>query len=176
MNMYLPRCAVVVGIIAITGLAGCGGSEPGTADAGGSRADSGAGEMAGMEGTRGMEGMPGMQGMEGMQGMASGGMMARMQARMDSMAGDGGGGDLRGMLPMHRQMTANMLSQMNREMRDMNMSGDAGWAALTDSLRQDLRVLPELTSAQLRAMMPAHRQRVMRLMGMHREMMAQMKR
>ena len=79
------------------------------------------------------------------------------------------------MMPMHRQMTANMLSAMNREMRDMNMTVDSAWSATVDSVRQDLVRLPELSGSELRAFMPAHRERVNRLMEMHRSMMADMK-
>jgi hypothetical protein len=38
-------------------------------------------------------------------------------------------------MALHRQMVANMISQMNREMRDMNAAGDAAWTATIDSVR-----------------------------------------
>jgi hypothetical protein len=78
------------------------------------------------------------------------------------------------MMPQHRQMAANMLAQMNREMRDMNMTADESWTATVDSLREDLTRMPEMTPAEMQALMPAHHARMQRLMGMHREMMGEM--
>lgn len=120
--------------------------------------------------------MPGMAGMDhgAMQaGMQGGGMLDQMQAHMRMM--DGAGADsMRAMVPMHRQMVANMIAQFNREMRDMNMQTDAAWTATVDSLRRDLVQLPELGGSELQAFMPAHRDRTMRLMQMHRSMMQDM--
>ena len=120
-----------------------------------------------------MPGMPGM-GMEagGMQGGGSE-MMERMGAHMrmmQAMSGD----SMRAMLPTHRQMVANMIASMNREMRDMDMPADAAWSATVDSLRSDLVAMPEMGAAELEALMPAHRRRAMRLMEMHAEMMEEM--
>jgi hypothetical protein len=125
-----------------------------------------------MDSPGGMQGMPGMHGQMG--GMASSGMMDEMQQHMQWMMG-AGTDSMQVMMPMHRQMTANMLSAMNREMRDMNMTVDSAWSATVDSVRQDLVRLPELSGSELRAFMPAHRERVNRLMEMHRSMMADMK-
>jgi hypothetical protein len=123
--------------------------------------------MAGMEG---MDGMP-MEGMGGMQ--MGGGMMDQMRAHMQAMEG-ATGEQLRANLPQHRQMAANMISQMNREMRDMNMAADQEWNSTIDAIRGDLVRLPEMTAQELEAFMPEHRARVMRLMEMHRAMMAEM--
>ena len=113
-----------------------------------------------------------MQGMQGMQG--GGGMMEQMQAHMRMM--DGAGADsMQAMLPMHRQMVANMISQFDREMREMNMPGNAGWEATIDSLRQDNVRMPEMSASELGVFMPEHRARVMRLMEMHRSMMGNMR-
>jgi hypothetical protein len=119
----------------------------------------------------GKEAMPGIEGMSGMQG---GGMMEEMQAHMQSMQG-AGGDSLKAMLPMHRQMAANMIARMNREMRDMNMAADAGWTATVDSLRQDLVRMPEMGAPELQSFMPAHQARLERLMQMHEAMMERMK-
>lgn len=123
----------------------------------------------GMQGMKGMNGMPGMKGMHGMQGMGGGDMMAQMHAHMGMMQG-AGADRIKGMLPMHRQMLANMLAQMTGEMRDMHMPADAQWTATVDSLRHDLVQMPEMSGAELKAMMPAHMGRVMRLMDLHRAM------
>ena len=71
-------------------------------------------------------------------------------------------------------MMANMIAQMDREMSDMNMSADEGWSATMDSFRADLAEMPELDPAELQALMPGHHRRAMRVMEMHREMMAGM--
>jgi len=113
--------------------------------------------------------MGGMQGMPGMQGAQSE-MVTRMNGHMQAMQGVGAD-SLRSMLPMHRQMVANMIAQMNREMRDMNMTGDAQWNATLDSLRTDLVNMPEMNDQELQSVMPAHRDRVMNLMQMHEAMM-----
>lgn len=108
-------------------------------------------------------------------GMTGGGMMDQMQSHLRMM--DGAGADsMMAMMPMHRQMVASMIAQMNREMRDMQMQMDTGWTATVDSLRQDLVRLPELGAGELQSFMPAHRARVQRIMEMHRRMMADMAR
>ncbi len=142
-----------------------------------------AADAGGMQGMAGMQGMPGMDSAGGTMGgrmdstmrggMMSDGMMTRMQAHMRMM--DGAGADsLMAMMPTHRQMAANMIAQMNREMGDMNMQTDAAWNATVDSLRQDLVRLPELPGSELPSFMPAHQARMMRLMEAHRTMMANM--
>jgi hypothetical protein len=116
-------------------------------------------------------GTAGMQGMHGMTGTA---MMDSMQTHMrmmDTMGAD----QMTAMLPMHRQMVANMLSRMNAEMRSMNMQADQTWNAAADSLRQDLVRMPGMSAPELKAMMPAHHARMTRLMQMHRDMMARMR-
>lgn len=118
--------------------------------------------------------MQGMQGMPGMQGPGGTGMMEQMQAHM-RMMGDANADSMQAMLPLHRQMVANMISQFNREMREMDMMGDSRWDAIIDSLRQDNIRLPDMTTSELRVFMPEHHARVMRLMEMHRDMMSEMR-
>ncbi len=112
----------------------------------------------------------GMQSMPGMGGMQSEPMMDELANHMEIMRG-ASGDSMQTMLPMHRQMAANLLSQMNSEMRDMNMSGDAQWNATADSVRNDLTRLPDMTADELGTFMPAHQERMRRLMDMHRTMM-----
>ena len=119
-------------------------------------------------------GMEGMQGMEGMAGMEMDGeMMAQMQAHMQMMEGTSGEAMMQ-MMPQHRPMLANMISQMSREMRDMNMTADEEWSSTIEALRQDLVQMPEMSAAEMESFMPEHHVRVMRLMEMHQEMMAGM--
>lgn len=133
---------------------------------GATRADS-ARDSAGMRGMQGMKG--GMKGGQ-MAGGMMGGMMDSMPAHMRMMQGVSAD-QMKAMLPAHRQMVANMLSQLDGEMRKMNMRPDAKWTALADSIRQDLVRMPEMGASEMHAFMPAHGARVMRLMAMHRQMM-----
>lgn len=114
--------------------------------------------------------MPGMAGMGGM-AMQNDSLMPQMQAHMDTMM-RAHADNMEAMLPAHRQMVANMLSQMTQQMRSMHMAPGAPWTALTDSIRADLLHMPEMSAGELKAMMSAHEARVMRLMAMHRTMMA----
>jgi len=101
-------------------------------------------------------------------------MMQEMTAqvgRMRAMSGD----SMPAMLPQHRQMVGNMLAQMNADMRSMNMSGDAAWNALVDSVRADVIALPEMGATELQAAMPAHVDRVARLLESHQAMMRAMR-
>jgi hypothetical protein len=111
-----------------------------------------------------------MPGMAHTSGTASEGMMTEMRAHMQGMAG-AGGDSLRRMMPMHRQMAANMVQQMEAEMRQMNMKGDSTWSALTDSVRQDLTRMPDVTAQELPGFMEVHRARLQRLMQQHGAMM-----
>lgn len=115
-----------------------------------------------------------MAGMGGMGGMASGAMMDSMAAHMRGMDA-ASAASLQGMVPMHRRMAANMVAQMNTEMRGMNMPANPGWTALMDSVRQDLVRLPDLSGQQLQTLMTAHHGRLTRLMQGHRDMMKNMK-
>ena len=124
-------------------------------------AAAGAGDMGGTQG---------MGNMKGMAGMESGAMMQQMQAQMRTMMGASADSQM-DMLPMHRRMVANMLAQMDAEMRRMNMAGDSAWNATGDSVRQDLARMREMSPAELQRFMRAHQQRVMRLMEMHQRMM-----
>lgn len=119
-------------------------------------------------------GMTGMRGMGGMQGMMHGAMMDSMQTQMRMMGGLSAS-QLKTMLPMHRQMAANMLSQMNAQMTKMNTPANAAWTATMDSVRQDLVHLPALSPPELKSAMLAHQARMTRLMQMHRDMMKNMK-
>lgn len=100
-------------------------------------------------------------------------MMQQMQSHMQMMAG-APGDSLRNMATVHRQMAANMLAQMNRDMQQMNMAADPKWDAPADSLRQDLTRMPEWIVQEMQAAMSAHHGRMRRLMDMHTAMMQNM--
>lgn len=119
---------------------------------------------------KGATGTSGMPSMSGGTPTMNAGMMDSMRAEMTGM---------RGMTPeqmnvamsTHRQTTANMLAQMNADMRSMNMTGDPAWNALVDSVRHDLVQMPDLPPAQLQNFFRPHAARVERLMAMHQQMM-----
>src|SRR5690606_265667 len=138
------------------------------------------GDSASMEESSGqgmpMEGMDSMAAMEGMPvmgAMVSGSMMDQMQSHMARMR-RAGEDSLAAVVPLHRQMLANMIAQMNREMREMGMTPDQEWEATIDSLRSDLRTMPEMTPAEMRSGMEAHHARIDRVIEMHRSMMEHM--
>ena len=116
----------------------------------------------------------GMAGMSGMSGMMKKEVLDSMRAEMARIAA-AGPTEAKTMTPVHRQMAANMLSQMNGDMRSMNMSADASWTALVDSIRQDLVHLPDISAAQLKDFLSLHQGRLERLMAMHEKMMGSMK-
>jgi PBP1b-binding outer membrane lipoprotein LpoB len=161
---HIRSMIAVCGMILVSALllSGCIAEEPQTEDA-----------PAPAEVDAGTDTMPGMSDMPGMQDGMMGGMMGQMMGHMQMMRG-AGADSMQAMLPMHRQMVANMLAQMNREMREMNMTTDARWDATVDSLRNDLTRMPEMSGSELQTMMPAHHDRMMRLMEMHRTMMSDM--
>jgi hypothetical protein len=109
--------------------------------------------------------------MGGMQGMDNG-MMAQMQRHMQTMTG-ASGDSLMKVLPEHRQMTANMLAQMNQQMR--GMQGGPEWDEAVNAVRQDLTRMPEMSAEELQAYLPQHQEHVNRLMELHRSMMGNMK-
>lgn len=116
-----------------------------------------------------VDGMQGRLGMQNMPGMGTDSMMQKMQSHVSIMEG-AGADSLKAMLPMHRQMVANMISKFGSEMGGMNMA-DTPWQATIDSLRRDNIRMPELSASELRGFVPEHRGRIMRLMEMHRSMM-----
>jgi hypothetical protein len=172
------RSAATLAITGMSVLAACSSKDTSGQNASTtSSADSGrtvkappANDTAGMNGMKMGSTKVGQTGqMGGM--MAGSAMMDSMQGHMRMMMQGVTANQMKAMLPAHRQMVANMLAQLNGEMRKMNMSGDAKWAALTDSVRQDLKRMPDMSGAELRSFMPQHGARVMRLMDMHRSMM-----
>lgn len=152
----------VTATAALTLLSACGGAEE-TTDR----------EVVAEPAAEAAEGMEGMQGMGGMEGMQQDAASAPLQRHMEMMEG-ASGDELKRMIPEHRQLVANMIAQMNREMRGMNMSGDTEWNETVNALRNDLVRLPEMPAEELEGFMPEHRTRIDRLTEMHRSMMGDM--
>ncbi|MGE0160806.1 MAG: hypothetical protein AB7T31_15490 [Gemmatimonadales bacterium] len=113
----------------------------------------------------GMGDMPGM-GPDAAEVASADPMQAHLE-RMSVLPAD----SLIAVLPLHRQMVANMLARMNREMAGMNMTSDASWNASVDSIRSDLAGMPTMGVSTLAGLMPGHLARVGRLMTMHAAMM-----
>ena len=161
---------VSVALIAL-GLLACGRSESRTGSPADSAATARGNSSAGsLEGANRPSSTSTAGAMPGMMSTATIDSMEMHMRMMDGMSGD----QMKSTLPAHRQMVANMLSQMNQEMRSMNMSGDPQWTATADSIRQDLIHMPEMSPQELKRAMPAHHARVTRLMEMHRKMTQKM--
>ena len=109
--------------------------------------------------------MGGMQ--MSMQGMT---MMPLMRAHLDSLGVLPPAGMV-AMMAAHQDLASRMMDAMGADMRGMNMTPDAAWGALTDSLRQDLADLPGLSAGALTPRMQAHIGRMRRMMTMHEGMM-----
>jgi hypothetical protein len=105
--------------------------------------------------------------------MGSMGMMPGMRAHMDSMA-QASPEQMRSMMTRHQETSSRMLDAMGADMRSMNMTSDAAWTALSDSVRSDLAELPGLSNSALKQRMQGHVDRVGRLMERHEEMMGAM--
>ncbi len=174
MHLIRRRSPVLSVLLVVTLVAAaCGGEGQNAQGAQSDSAGTATGTATGGPGS--MPGMSGMPGVPGMGQMLSGRMMADMEAHLRAMRG-AAPDSLRRALPAHRQMVANMVAQMNREMSDMNMAADAAWTALVDSVRADLTGMPELSAEELARTMPDHRCRVDRLMTAHRGMVGSMSR
>lgn len=103
-------------------------------------------------------------------GMGGGAMMTMMPAHMDSMMRMSPE-RMSGMMAAHEAMMSRMLDGMGSDMRKMQMTGDARWNGLMDSVKADLADLPGLQGGDLSVGAKAHAGRVRRLMAMHQGMM-----
>lgn len=97
-------------------------------------------------------------------------MMPAMRAHLDSL-GAMPPDQMATMMATHQDLASRMMDAMGADMRGMNMKPDSAWAALSDSLRQDLAELPGLSGAPLSSRMQAHIGRMRRMMAMHEGMM-----
>ena len=102
-----------------------------------------------------------------MQGMQ---MMPMMSAHLDSL-GAVTPIQMAAMMPAHQDLASRMMDAMGADMRGMNMQPDAAWAALSDSVRQDLAAMPGLSGGTLQGRMQAHVGRMRRMMTTHEAMM-----
>ena len=102
-----------------------------------------------------------------MQGMQ---MMPMMTAHLDSVGGMAPA-QMAAMMPAHQDLASRMMDAMGADMRGMNMQPDAAWAALSDSVRQDLAAMPGLSGGTLQGRMQVHIGRMRRMMTMHEGMM-----
>jgi hypothetical protein len=171
----------LLAIVALTGsslLGACSTKDAGVRASSSDSARNTAGSLEGptrADSAKSAASMPGMPAAQGGQpaGAATTGMDS-MQAHLHSMQAMSSE-QMKASLPAHRQMVANMLSDLNGEMRKMNMPADASWTALSDSVRKDLVQMPDMSATELRSSLPDHAARITRLMAMHRTMMAGMK-
>ena len=157
----MVRMKWLAGLLVVSTLGACGGADAPEADT-----EAVVAEPAG--------GMEGMEGMDGMPSIQQGGITPQLQAHMQMME-SASGDQLTAMVPEHRQLVANMIAQMNREMREMNMTTDAKWNETVDALRNDLVQLPEMAADEIKAFLPEHQARINQLAEMHSGMMGNMK-
>ena len=111
--------------------------------------------------------------MTGMAGM-SGDMMRQMMDSMEAhlrMMDTASAASMQTMMAKHHPMADSLVSRMDADMRRMNMAGDSAWTATVDAVRADLGRMHSMTPDSMKAVMPQHRARMMRLMEMHRRMM-----
>ena len=102
--------------------------------------------------------------------MPSMAMMQAMRLHMDSMAAlppD----QMQAMMATHQERTSAMLDAMGADMREMRMTSDPAWEALTDSVKRDLAELQGLSGKAAADRMRGHHARMGRLMDAHEEMM-----
>lgn len=162
----MNRTHTLIRVLWITGLLGLPGC-----DSGPEGANEAPPKVGGAAPTA-MGGMPGMEGMSGTD-MPAAGPMEEMRSRLTlirEMSPD----RMVAAVPEYRQMAANLLAQMTREMQQMNMMGDSAWIATVDSIRQDLVEMPGLDTGQIQSFMAGHQVRMMRLIETHRSMMGNM--
>ena len=165
-----PNAFVII-LVSAGALAACGKSKNDTST---KPSDSASAVTAGsLEAPRQMGNMTDSASMPSMGAMTGARMMDSVQTQMHALQGMSPD-RMKAVLPMHRQMVANMLTMFDDSMRSMNMPSDAAWIALRDSIRQDLVGMPDISASQLKALMPQHQSRVMRLIRMHQAMTANM--
>ncbi len=97
-------------------------------------------------------------------------LMPAVRAHLDSL-GQAVPAQMAAMMAGHLDLMSRMMDAMGKDMRGMNMTPDAAWTALSDSVRQDLADLPGLSGAGLKTRMGAHEERVRRLLARHEAMM-----
>lgn len=135
--------------IAMVTLAGCGkkqeAAQPPVADT--------AGKGGGMQ-----------MAMQGMQ------MMPLVRAHLDSL-GAMQAAQMAVAMAAHQDLASRVMDAMGADMRGMSMKPDSAWAALSDSLRQDLAELPGLSGGALQGRMQVHIARMRRMLTMHEGMM-----
>jgi hypothetical protein len=168
MKIFSTVSRTFTGLIAVTVVACTAAKAPASGATTGSAMPDSVGGMGGTMGS--MNGMGGTGNMAGMMSVAAMDSIRSHMQMMDTVNTN----RIQAMIPVHRQMVANMLSQMNADMRRGNMTGDASWTATADSIRLDLMRLPEMTAAEIERMMPGHHARVKRMLDAHQRMMGMM--
>ena len=94
----------------------------------------------------------------------------RLEAHVRAMEGTSAD-STEAMLPEHEALVRATLTQMTDAMHARHVPADARWTATVDSVQQTAAQLPTMTRPQLAAAMPAHRERLMRLITLYRTLM-----
>ena len=129
------------------------------------------GDKSGQEKTGEMDQVPSDTGMAGMRMTMQGvQMLPPMRIHLDSVTGMAPA-EMRAALSAHVDLASRTMDAMGADMRGMSVTPDSTWASLSDSLRQDLADLPNLSGDVLKSRMEAHAGRMRRMMEMHEGMM-----
>jgi hypothetical protein len=114
----------------------------------------------------GMPPMPMSGGMGQMAGMDTAMMRARWQQHMMMMQ-SASGNSLQEMMPMHRQMSTQMMEMMGAGAPRMGMVADSAWIATRDSLRRDLERMGSMSPEEMESFLEGHNVRMQRMLEMH---------
>ncbi len=68
-------------------------------------------------------------------------------------------------LPAHEKLVNGMLTNFETRIRAMHVDADPAWTSVIDSVRTDLARLPAIKSDSIKKFLPAHLNRVMRIVA-----------
>ena len=149
--------------------AACGSSERATTDTASPGAAASASPARGDTAMR-PDSAGGMAGMSGMAGAHADTVVDRVRndlAAMDAAPGD----SITRLVPAHRQAVEGLIADCEMMMRQMKMDPPRKWRNAVADLRADLGKLATANATAVRALWPAHKQRVEEMLAMRHDMM-----
>ena len=78
---------------------------------------------------------------------------------------------LKALVPVDREIVTALTSDCEQMMREMKMDPPRKWRNAVQDLRQDFDRMARMSGAQLRTVMPGHRERIEGMLAMRRDMM-----
>lgn len=76
-----------------------------------------------------------------------------------------GAAEQKELLPAHISAVAGMLDRFETKVRAMHVKMDPDWVAVIDSVKNDMKRMPDMSTDQLHAFLPEHNRRVMRIVA-----------